>query len=126
MGQTPKKGGLKPRKGIEIKVPRRSRVEISILRTSQRGPFRPKKGPKRGPFRVLRDEKSPRLAGHRVFLTAAISSADVVLFFLNSSADVPNGKEDVAGKHDKLLCFPGERLWGCGLFAKRNEKKLLF
>ena len=32
----PKKGRLKPRKGLEIKVPRRSRVEISISRTPQR------------------------------------------------------------------------------------------
>ena len=60
----PKQRGLKPRKWIEIQVPRRSRVEISIPGTSQRGPIRPKsgpeRGPERGPFRVLRDEK----AGH--------------------------------------------------------------
>ena len=55
---------FKPRKGIEIKDPRRSPVEISIPRTSQRSPSRPKRGPKVEPFRVLRDEKGPALAGH--------------------------------------------------------------
>ena len=57
-----KKGELKPRKGIEIKVPRRSRVEISISRTTE-------KGSETASIPVLRDEKAQGLAGHTVELT---------------------------------------------------------
>ena len=45
-----------------------SRVEISNPQTSLRGPFRPKKGPKKGPFRVLGDAGAPTLAEDPVSL----------------------------------------------------------
>ena len=54
----PSKRALKPRKGIEINVQPRSHVEISIPRTPPKGTHSDGKGgPKRRPFRVLRDEK---------------------------------------------------------------------
>ena len=40
----PEKGGLKPRKGIEIKVPRRSRVEISSPPDLPKKPIPTEKG----------------------------------------------------------------------------------
>ena len=43
-------------------------IEISNTNTSQRGPFRPKKAPKKVPFRVFGDEKGPVLAAHPVLL----------------------------------------------------------
>ena len=42
-----------------------SRIEISIPWTSERGPFRPKKGPKKEPLRLLGDEKG--LAANPVY-----------------------------------------------------------
>ena len=59
----PQKGRLKPRKGIESKVPRRSRVEISIVRTSQRSPLRPKGGQHGGQSEFFGDGKEGQL-GH--------------------------------------------------------------
>ena len=43
-------------------------IEISNPKTSQRGPFRSKKEPNKGPFRVMGDEKGPVLAAHLVLL----------------------------------------------------------
>ena len=49
-------------KGIEIKVPRRSRVEILIPRTSQKGPFRPKWRPKRRAIPSFERRKGPKVS----------------------------------------------------------------
>ena len=55
------KGGLKPRKGLEIWLPHRNFDPLDL----PKGPI-PKGRPKGKPFRVLGDERRPGRAGHSV------------------------------------------------------------
>ena len=60
------KGGLKPRKGLEIWLPRRHFEPPNL----PKGPIPTEKVAKRGgAFRVLIDEKGPGLAGHPVLFS---------------------------------------------------------